>query len=109
MQIKKIKINDIEAKLLIEKIVSGIDFSIEKQKVTFDFSKINPNIQEGFLDVESTLRIYTEGYIEPETNAEVITHRNIYDFNCDIFYDGMGVEIDCPVDIESEVLKYIYI
>jgi hypothetical protein len=109
MQIKKIKINDLEAKLLIEKIVSGIDFSIEKQKVTFDFSKINPNIPERLIEVESTFKVYSEGYIEPETNAEIITQRNIYDFKCDIFYDGVGVKIDCPVDIENEVLKYVYI
>lgn len=109
MQITSITINDLEAKLLVEKIVSGIDFSIEKQKVTFDLSKINPNIPDGILEVESTFRIYTEGYIETETNAEIITSRNIYDFRCDIFYDGIGVKIDCPVDIEEEVLKYIYI
>lgn len=109
MQIEKIKINDLEAELLIGKIIAQIDFSNTKQKILIDFHDINCEVPEGLINIETTFEIYAESYTESETNAEIITLRNIHNFRCDFFYDGVGIEVQSPVDIEDKIEKYVYI
>ena len=112
MQISRIKINDFEAEQIINIIYQKLDYQdnllyTKGQKISFDFSKVNPGVE--FLECEAFILIYQEGYTEDGTNADIITFRIVEKFELTIFYDGMGVKINSPIDIEESLKNKIEI
>ena len=50
-------------------------------------------VNQPLFELDANLELYQSGYKEPETNAEVITERNVVKFRLTFYYDNEEIEV----------------
>lgn len=91
MKILKVQFTEEEEKQLFDALTERFDLNnsdIFGKGQTIEFS-----LNE-LVEVEATLELYQDGYIEDDTNAEVITERSVGKFKLTFFIDGEEVNVE---------------
>lgn len=92
MKILKISLDKSEEDKIFNWLTSTFDLNNSEI-----FSKRGQTIERLFAEntilAEAQLELYQSGHKEPETNAEVITERNVVKFRLTFYYDNEEIEV----------------
>lgn len=103
MKIVKVEFTTEEQDQIFESLTEKFDindsdlYSKNGKTIEFELNEI--------INIECTLEFYSEGYLEKDTNAEVISQRSIIKFKL-LFFDNDGNQVETNVDLEEKISDY---
>jgi len=99
MQIEKVKFTEDEIQQVFDSLIERFD--LDNSNVFEKGQEIEFRINE-LIECTSFLSLYNEGYIETDTNAEIINSQSVVKFVL-TFWDNDGNEVETNCNLEERI------